>query len=146
VNIVDCAILQKRIAPILTRWWMAGEASSFTFDYHLQLCHACQTVINVYPSDFAPNRIASSLCALMFDQENFVDLTLICCFKEGHMNEHLDWLQSCDDMSGAQAFQSHNVAIWCFLMSQDLESLSGVMRECAKAATRATSGRPNEWQ
>lgn len=37
-------IYGKMTAPILTRWWTVGAASSYVFNYYLQIFHAAQTV------------------------------------------------------------------------------------------------------
>ena len=83
-------ILAKMLAPILTRWWTVGSAASCAFDYYLQLFHAAQTIINVYSSVSRANKIASALCSLMLDQENFIDLCLIRSFHKRCVNKHLD--------------------------------------------------------
>jgi len=114
-------VLQKLQAPILTRWWTVGVGSSFLFDYYLVLFHACQTVINIYDSGSKANDIASDLFSMMSNQENFVDITLIRCFHKAYLNRHLDWFQSCKDLTSALGFQSHNIAVRYYLMARDLE-------------------------
>jgi len=116
-------VLEKMQAPILTRWWTVGVSSSYCFDHYLILYHACQTVINLYPSSATPNSIASDLFAMMSDQEMFVDVTLIRCFHKAYLNKHFDWFQSSDDLTSALGFQSHNIVGRYFLMDQDLRSM-----------------------
>jgi len=114
-------IYGKMTAPILTRWWTVGSAASYTFDYCLQVFHACQQVINIYKSTSTPNGIASDLYAMMKDQENFIDVALIRSFNKAYINPHLDWLQSGDDLSGSLGFQAHNIVARYYLMREDLK-------------------------
>ena len=116
-------IFRKMIAPILTRWWTVGSGASYTFDYYLQLFHACQTVINIYPSGSTPNDIASDLFAMMKDQNNFIDMCLVRTFNKNYLNTHLDWFQSCKDLTDVNGFQSHQVAIRYHLMECDLRNM-----------------------
>jgi len=110
-------------APILTRWWTVGAGASYVFDYYLHLFHACQTVINIYASNTTPNLIASDLFALMYNQENFVDMTLIRSFHKGYINRHLDWLQKSEDLTSALGFQSHHIVARYYLMHKDIEHI-----------------------
>ena len=110
----------KMTAPILTRWWTVGSAASYTFCYCLQVFHACQQVVNMCKSSSTPNGIASDLHAMMKDQENFIDVALICCFSRAYINPHLDWLQCSDDLTGKLGFQAHHVAARFFLMEDEL--------------------------
>jgi len=64
----------KMLAPILTRWWTVGAGASHAFACCLHICHACQQVINTCDSVTTPYKIASSLFALMSNQENFLDM------------------------------------------------------------------------
>mgnify|MGYP000526250362 CR=1 FL=1 len=119
-------ILAKMLQPILTRWWTVGAGASYVFDCYLVLFHACQTVINVCSSISTPNVVASALFSLMKDQETFIDMQLIRCFNKAYINQHLDWLQSCDDLSGALGFCAHHILVRCHLMDFDLyHTLSG---------------------
>jgi len=59
----------------------------------------------------------------MKDQENFVDVTLIRCYHKAYLNKHLDWLQSCQDLTGRYGFQSHNVVVRYFLMDEDYKQM-----------------------
>ena len=115
--------LAKQQQPILSRWWTVGSAASYTFDYYLVLFHACQTVVNLFTSATTPHGIASDLFAMMSDQENFVDMTLIRSYNKAYLNPHLDWLQSNKDLTGHQAFQAHQVAVRYFCMHKDLEHI-----------------------
>jgi len=115
-------IYSKLQAPILTRWWTVGVASSYLFDYYLVLFHACQTVINMYPSTNTPYAIASDLFSLMLNQETFLDVALIRGFHKSYLNKHLDWMQSCDDLTSEQGFQSHNIAVRYYQMERDIDS------------------------
>jgi len=116
-------IFYKMIAPILTRWWTVGSGASYCFGYYLQLFHACQTVINVYPSGSTPNDIASDLFSMLKDQENFIDMCLIRTFNKNCLNVHLDWLQSSKDLTDANGFQSHQIAARYYLMDYDLKNM-----------------------
>jgi len=116
-------VLQKAQAAILTRWWTVGAAASFTFECYLVIYHASQTIVNVYAATNKAHNIVSSLFSLMSDPENFINLCLIRCFHKGYISPHLDWLQSSADLTNTQAFQSHNVAMRCYLMEYDLLNL-----------------------
>ena len=116
-------VLEKMQAPILTRWWTLGVGSSYLFDHYLVICHACQTVINLYSSTATPNGIASDLFAMMSDQEMFVDMTLIRCFHKGYLNKHFDWMQSNVDLTSTLGFQAHNIVSRYYLMSRDLQDI-----------------------
>jgi len=116
-------IFYKMVAPMLTRWWTVGSGASHVFDYYLQLFHACQTVINIYPSGSTPNDIASDLFAMLKDQDNFIDMCLIRTFNKNCLNTHLDWLQSSKDLTNACGFQSHHMAARCYLMETDLKNM-----------------------
>jgi len=122
-------ILAKMQQPILSRWWTVGSAASYVFDYYLVICHACQTVVNLYTSSTTPCGIASDLFAMMSDQENFIDMTLIRSFNKAYLNPHLDWLQSSKDLSSHQAFQSHHVAVHYFCMHKSLEHIISTGRK-----------------
>jgi len=115
--------LAKQQQPILSRWWTVGSGASHTFDYFLVLFHACQTVVNMYKSTVTPHGIASDLFAMMADQENFIDLTLIRCYHKAHMNPHLDWLQSSTDLTDVHGFQSHHMATRFYIMEKDLRHI-----------------------
>jgi len=116
-------ILAKITAPILTRWWTVGAGASYVFDYYLQLFHACQTIINMYSSGTTPYLIASDLFALMYNQENFVDMTLIRSFHKAYISPHLDWLQKSEDLTSALGFQSHHIAVRYFVMEKNIEHI-----------------------
>jgi len=129
-------IYAKMTAPILSRWWTVGAGSSYVFKCYLQIIHAAQTTMNMYPSGSNPCNIASDLFSLMSNQENFVDMTLIRCFHKAYVNKHFDWLQDCDDLSGIVGFQSHNIASRCYLMHKDLQRiLSGRSMEDYREVT-----------
>ena len=113
-------IYSKLAAPILTRWWTVGVASSYVFDCYLILFHACQTVVNMYPSTHTPYAIASDLFSMMSNQETFLDIALVRGFHKAYINKHLDWMQSCVDLTSTQGFQSHNIAVRCCLMEKDV--------------------------
>jgi len=115
--------LHKMTEPILTRWWTVGAGANCAFDCYPQLCHAAQTVINIYAGGSGPHGIASCLCAHMTNQENCIDLTLIRSCHKGHTSPHLDWLQSCVDLSMTQAFQSHSMSARHYIMHRDLVCL-----------------------
>jgi len=115
-------IYGKMTAPILTRWWTFGKASSYMFKYYLMLYHACQVIINMYKSSSTPNIIASVLFSLMSDQENFLDLTLIRSFHKRYLNGHVDWFQDCNDLVTSRGFQAHHIAIRYHLMDQDVKT------------------------
>ena len=117
------SLLGKMDAPILTWWWTVGSASSYAFDYYLVLFHACQTVINMHSSTTTPNIIASKLFSLMKNQETFIDLCLLRGFHKAYINHHFDWLQSCNDLSGALGFSAHHIAIRFYLMDKDLRRI-----------------------
>jgi len=135
------SILQKMQVPILTRWWTVGVASYYAFDYYLQVFYACQMVINLYSSESTPYKIASSLFALMKDQENFVDITLIRCFHKAYVNPHFDWLQSCVDLTGTIGFQAHNIVVRYYLMEKDLQGIYShpVMKVYREAVSNHTN-------
>jgi len=116
-------ILAKMTQPILARWWTVGSAASYVFDYYLQIFHAAQTVINIYPSGSTPHDIASDLFAMMKDQHNFIDMCLVRTFNKAYLNPHLDWLQGSVDLTEAPGFQSHHIAMRHFVMDQDLHSM-----------------------
>jgi len=116
-------IYSKVLAPMLTRWWTVGAGATHLFRHCLQFCHVCQSLINTCASDSRANRIASSLFALMTDQENFLDMCLIYAFNRGHIPPNLDWLQSCDDLTLDLGFQAHNIAVRHFLMDRLSRSL-----------------------
>jgi len=126
-------VLQKMQQPILTRWWTVGVGSSFVFDCCLALFHACQTVVNAHNSDRTPCMIASHLCSMMSDQENFIDVTLIRCFHKACMFPHFDWFQSCTDLSNTVGFQAHNAVGRCYLMNRNMSVIVSGMPECTVA-------------
>jgi len=111
-----------------------GEGASYTFTCYLQMFHACQTVINVYGSDSSPHKIASALFSLMLDPENFIDVALIRCFNKAYIHDHLNWSQSCDDLSGALGFSSHHIAVRFYIMDRDLRGILAheVMKDYTK--------------
>ena len=116
----------KMTAPVFTRWWTVRAGCSFIFDCYLVIFHAAQTVINLHASGLMPHSIASDLFSLMLSQDNFVDLCLIQSFHKACLNKHLDWLQSADDLTEMQAFQSHNIVGRCCIVPKDLQHfLSG---------------------
>jgi len=80
-------------------------------------------VINICPSGSTPNDIASNLFAMMKDQENFVEMCLIRTFNKNCLNSHLDWFQSDKDLTDANGFQAHQMAVWCCLMECDLKDM-----------------------
>jgi len=98
-------IYRKMSAPILTRWWTVGTGASYAFTYYLTIYHACQTVINLHKSTVTPNVVASHFFALMSDQENFLDLSLIRSFHKRYVNPHMDWLQKTNNLSNELGFQ-----------------------------------------
>jgi len=116
-------VLEKMQKPILTRWWTVGVGAAFVVDYYLVLFHACQTAINIYKAEVSAYKIASALYSMMKDPENFIDITLIRSFNKDYIHPHLDWLQSCDDLSGTLGFSSHHIAIRHFLMEQDMKNV-----------------------
>jgi len=109
--------------PILTRWWTVGVGAAFVFDYYLILFHAAQIVINVYKSDSSPHKIVSSPFSMMKDPANFIDVTLIRGFNKAYIHPHLDWLQSCEDLTGTLGFSSHHIAVRYHLMRFDLSHI-----------------------
>ena len=113
----------KMTAPILTRWWTVGAATSYMYEYYLQLFYAAQTVINAYKSGAGPHTIASCLFSHVLNQENFIDLTLIRGYHKAMTTPHLDWFQSCQDLTGKMGFQSHNVVTRVYVMQQDIIGL-----------------------
>jgi len=113
----------KMTQPILSRWWTVGAGASYVFDNYLQLYYACQMVINIYPSTNVSNDIASDLFALMSNQENFVDMTLIRSFNKAYVNSHLDWLQSSNDLTGNLGFQAHHIAARYYVMETNYRGL-----------------------
>ena len=117
------SLLGKMQAPILSRWWTVGTASSHVFDYYLMLFHACQTIVNMCGSSMTPNIIASGLFATMKDQETFIDLVLIRCFHKAYINPHFDWLQSCDDLSGCLGFSAHQMAVRFYVMQRHFRDM-----------------------
>ena len=118
-------IYAKVAAPILTRWWTVGAGASYLFECCLQLCHACQAIINTHPGDSKANKIASGLFSLMTDHQNFIDMALVRCFNKAYVHPHLRWLQACTDFTNRHGFQSHNIAIRHFLMHRDLSGVTG---------------------
>jgi len=116
-------VLAKQQQPILTRWWTVGSAASHTFDCCLVLHHACQTIVNVCKSDRTPHGIASDLFAVMSDQENFVDATLVRCCHKACLDPHLDWLQGSDDLTNHVGFQPHQMATRFCIMDKDLRHI-----------------------
>lgn len=116
-------VLQKMLAPILTRWWTVGAGASFVFDYYLVFFHACQTIINMHDSTSTPNGIASDLFAMMLDPENFFDVVLIRCFNKAYVNQHFDWMQTCKDLTDCLGFQAHNVVVRHFIMDRGIRSV-----------------------
>ena len=140
-NIIG-TLLQKMQAPILTWWWTVGTGCDYAFDYFLQLFFAAQIVINTCPSGSGPHGIASNLYAHMLNQENFIDITLIRCYHKGYFVKQLDWFQSCDDLSNANAFQSHNVAARFYIMDRELNGLLTIPAfKCyTEAASRSLEG------
>jgi len=135
------SVLAKMQQPILTRWWTVGSAASYTFDYYLVLYHVCQTIVNIYKSDRTPHGIASDLFAMMSDQENFIDMTLIRSYNKACLNPHLDWLQGSKDLTGHVGFQSHHVAFRYYLMDRNLRQIisSGrSMQDYHEAVARLT--------
>jgi len=116
-------ILAKMQQPILTRWWTVGSAASYEFDYYLVIYHACQTIINIYKSDRTPHAIASDLFAMLSDQENFIDMTLIRCYNKACLNPHLDWLQSSKDLTNHEGFQAHHIATRFYIMDKGIRSI-----------------------
>jgi len=140
-------VLSKMQAPILTHWWTVGAGASHLFDYYLVIFHACQTVINMCDSTSTPNGIASDLCSMMCDPENFIDLVLIHCFNKAHVNHHFDWMQSCQDLTQELGFQAHNMAVHFYLMTNDIEHVitSGrQMEDYHEAVRNACTGDDNE--
>jgi len=119
--ITKATVLAKMQAPILTRWWTVGAASSFVFDYYLIIFHAAQTVINLYDSTSTPNGIASDLYSMMRDTENFIDMVLIRCFHKAYINTHFDWMQTCIDLTQELGFQAHNVVVRFYIMERELK-------------------------
>jgi len=117
---VKGTVLAKMQKPILTRWWTVGVGAAFVFEYYLIIFHAAQMVINTHKSDSSPYKIASALFSMMKDPANFIDITLIRGFNKAYIHKHLDWLQSCDDLSSNLGFSSHHMAIRYYLMRQDL--------------------------
>lgn len=117
------AIHAKMTAPILTRWWTVGAGSSCTFEHCLRLFHAAQIVVNTCKSSSGPHGVASCLFAHMSNTENFIDLTLIRGYHKGYTAPHLDWMQSCQDLTATLGFQAHNIAMRFFLMDCDLQRL-----------------------
>ena len=117
-------LLEKVQAPALTRWWTVGVAAYYLHKCCLQVLKACQIIINRHDAKSRPWKIASGLCSLMLDQQNFVDRTFIQCFHAEHMSVHLQWLQDCDDLVETKGFQSHNMAVRFYLMSQDLNAMA----------------------
>lgn len=97
-------IHSKMTAPILTRWWMVGAATSYIYECYLKLFHAAQMAINACKSGAGPHSIASYLFSHLLNQENFIDLTLIRGYHKAHMTPHLDWFQSCQDLMGKMGF------------------------------------------
>jgi len=69
-------ILLKMMQLILTRWWTVGSAASCAFNCYLQLCVACQMVINIHKSNSNPFNIATDPFSLLSNQDNFIDLCL----------------------------------------------------------------------
>jgi len=128
----------KMLAPILPRWWTVGAGASYAFDYYLYIYHVCQQVINTYDSVTAPYKIALSLFALMSNQENFLDMMLIRSFHKACVNPHMDWFQSADDLSGEQAFQSHNILGRFCIMKCDIRDLESrrSFPECREAVNK----------
>ena len=116
-------ILAKMQKPILTRWWTMGVAAAYIFDYYLQLLYAAQIVINTYGSDSSPYKIATTLFSMMKDPENFIDVILIRCLNKAYTHPYLDWLQSCDDLSGSLGFSSHHIAVRHYLKKYDLTNI-----------------------
>ena len=116
-------MLAKMQKPILTRWWTVGVSAACIFDCYLQMFYAAQIVINVYGSDSSPHKIATALFSMMKDPENFIDVTLIRCFNKAHTHPHLDWLQSCDNLSGKLGFSAHHISVHCYLMKNDLKNV-----------------------
>jgi len=136
-------VLSKLQQPTLARWWTVGAAASFFFDHCLVIFHACQTAIDVFDSVQTPNDIASDLFAMMIDVENFVNMVLIRCFNKAHINQHFDWMQSCEDLTQELGCQAHNMAIRFFLTDRDIR---GIMwgrstEDCHKAVKSACKGR-----
>jgi len=93
-----------------------------------------QTVINVCGSDSSPHETASAPFSLVLDPEHFVDVALIRCFNKACIHDHLNWLQSCDDLSGVLGFSSHHIAVRFCLMDRDLCGILAheVMKNCTK--------------
>jgi hypothetical protein len=108
--------------PVLTRWWSVGETARVTWSAYLLLIRISQQVINSTSSK--PNKIASGLQPLMIELEIFSDLSLVTDYHTFFVSPHFDWMQSCTDMSGIPAFQSHNLLGRYFLLVQDLTELA----------------------
>ena len=77
----------------------------------------------MYKADSAPNIVASALYSMMKQQETFIDMCLIRSFHKAYINPHFDWLQTCNDLSGALGFAAHHIAVRHCLMEQDLKCL-----------------------
>jgi len=60
----------------------------------------------------------------MTDPNNFIDMASTMRFHKICIAVHLDWLQSCTDLSGMEGFQSHNIAVRHCLMSQQSEAVT----------------------
>lgn len=116
-------ILEKIQAPVLSRWWTVGKGAEFLLDYYLPILRACQILCNRYKSSSRPNIVASAMCSLMTNEQNFADLVLIKCFNSSFIQRHLEWMMTTVDLSEVPGFQAHNMAVRFFIMKDDLDNM-----------------------
>jgi hypothetical protein len=121
---MDEATMKKTVmtipAPVLTRWWTAGETASVAWSAYLLLLRVCQQVINANTTASKPNKIASGLQPLLLEAELFSDLAMIHEYHCYFVTAHFGWMQACKDLTKTPGFQAHNTLPHYFLLVEDL--------------------------
>ena len=110
-------------APVLTRWGTVGVAARYYWIHYLSIFRATQVVINLYPSNAKPNKIASGLHSLMLEPIFFCQLAFIKSFHLAFLHPHMQWLMENLDLSRSHGFQCHQMVARYYLMYEDLRAI-----------------------
>ena len=116
-------------APVLTRWGTVGVAARYYWIHYLSIFRCTQVVINLYPSNAKPNKIASGLHSLMLEPVFFSQLAFIKCFHIEFLHPHMQWLMANLDLSQSHGFQCHQMVCRYYLMHCDLCSMKSRMQK-----------------
>ena len=115
---------KKIAAPIVTRWWTVGAAATDFLEKFPIFIQLCKNIRNVYTSENARNKIASSILSLSKEPVIISDVNLISCYHNAFLDKNFAWLQKGDkEIGNSPGFLGRHMLARYYLMNLQLKKL-----------------------